>query len=100
MSRAEEFRLKLQHLSDAELVRKQYVLGLCQRLDNELLALRVLFGPGDEPLQLSPPPDTKLSGLAHLFQQELLRRNLATQAKTRLHTEGENDRGNTNSNTH
>jgi len=90
----QEVREQLAKLSDVELARRIYCVGLVQRLDNEIIALATLFGDPNEPLRLSPPPDTRVTALAHMMQQELKRR--ASAKLKLLHTEGENDHANSN----
>jgi len=90
----QEVREQLAKLSDVELARRIYCIGLVQRLDNEIIALATLFGDPNEPLRLTPPPDTRVTALAHLMQQELRRR---ANAKLKLlHTEGEEKHDHTN----
>ncbi len=75
---AVEWREKLAPLSDAELAKRLYLAGLVQRIDAELIAMKTLFGSGDEPLRFSPAPDTRLTALLHLIlhlmMQEIKRR--------------------------
>ena len=81
MSAADEratIRSKLANLTIADLVQRQYLVGLVQRIDTELLAMATLFGAGDEPLKLEPPPDARLTMLSHMFQSEIRRRWSAT----------------------
>ncbi len=70
-------REKLAKLSDAELAKRLYLIGLVARIDAELLAMVTLFGSGDEPLQLSPPPDGRITSIQHLLMVEIKRRNAA-----------------------
>jgi hypothetical protein len=85
--RRQAFREKVAALDDAALAKRLYLIGLVARIDNELLAMATLFGDPNEPLQLTPPPDVRVTSLAHLFQQELKRRRVA--ATKIVHTEGE-----------
>jgi hypothetical protein len=89
------FREKLAALDDAELARRMYCIGLVQRLDNEINALATLFGDPNEPLRLTPPPDVRVTGLAHLFQQELKRRAIAATKIVHIE-EGEENHANNN----
>jgi hypothetical protein len=83
-------REKLAALSDADLAQRLYLISLIGRLDAELLAMRILFGPDDpdEPLRFSPKPDARLTALQHLFQQELVRRQ-GLKPLPIIHIEGE-----------
>jgi hypothetical protein len=87
------FRAKPANLTDAELAKRLYLIGLVGRIDAELLAMATLFGDPNEPLRLTPPPDTRVTSLAHLFQQELKRRAIA--ATKVVHIEGEDHAHNT-----
>src|SRR6266699_3470116 len=83
------FRLRIDAIDDAELARRLYLCSLVQRIDAELQAFMVLCGDGGEPLQLTPPPDARLTSLQHLMQVELKRRCAARIKQQTVHTEGE-----------
>jgi hypothetical protein len=82
-----QFREGLAHLTDAEIANRLYLCGLIQRVDSEILAMKLLFGSGeknngDGQLVFEPPVDTQVTAFQHIFQAELKRR-FAAQAKAK-----------------
>jgi hypothetical protein len=91
---AEKFRERCKQLDDAELAKRLYLCSLASRIDAELHAFGTLCGEGSEPFNLTAPPDTRLTLLLHIMQQELKRR---VHAKIQRYT-GDTEEGETDAN--
>ncbi len=90
-----ELREKLAKLTDAELAKRLYLIGLVARLDTELLVMATFFGSGDEPMRLEPPPDARVTALQHMMMQEMKQRSAVSAFHER--EKGGHEDGNTNS---
>jgi hypothetical protein len=81
------FRKRLSDLTDQELAQWSFLVGLCARIECELLAYHALFAPD---IELSPAPDTQVAGIQLLITSEMKRRSAAKAKLHKLYIEGEN----------